>query len=65
MKNLLNKVKRETEENKWNVAQKSLEEFEKMMELIKQYPVKPTQPLILSPPYIPTKPDTIRYPFIN
>ena len=62
MKDIERQIK---DSKKWQDAQKSLEEFKEMMKLIKQYPVKSAEPLILRPEYIPNKRNTIRYPFIN
>ena len=40
---------------RWKKAEKDLKNFEEMMGLIRQYPVKPAKPAPPSPPYIPTK----------
>ena len=40
---------------RWKKAQENLEEFDRKMDLIKKYPLKPMEPIPPSPPY--TLPD--------
>ena len=47
MVNIKDKIK------KWKEAQKNLEKFNKIIKLIKQYPLKKTEPTPLSQPYKP------------